>query len=319
MGGAVAASALNHILGVVVSSRAGSGSGKRGVLPVITSVRAELEQARKQVPVVPGPDHTGVRIDGSKAEREEKKNFAQAFSDRLALAFADALRPDFAGILPARDDKGGVVKGTESPARTLKGVKRLDVNYSTIHLGLGLGVSIKTLNFRDPRSARYTKSVSRIDNELRAEAGDYHERQPFAVLCAVVFLPMDAAADGEVSSFAHAALTLRFRTGRKSHRDGPELFERLFVVLYESADDGHLGDVVCFDASLPPPKTGLPRAEDRTSLPQLMDEIKAAFYERNVPRKIFADSPEDGDKSEELENLERTDPQLFAPDDQTDE
>lgn len=294
-------------------------ASKKPAAVIVEDVRVELERARVQVSIVPGEDHTGVWLDGTKAEREDKKNFAQAFSDLLAVTFADALRVDFPNILPVRDAEGGVVKGTESPARTLKGVKKLDVNYSTIQLGLGLGVSIKTLNFRDPKSKRYTKNVSRIDNELRAEASDYHERQPFAVLAAVVFLPRDAAEDGEVSSFAHAALTYRFRTGRKSHRDGQELFERLYIALYEADDEELLGEVVCFDSSKPPPKRGVPRAADQMTLMQVVQDIKAAFYERNVPRKIFAESEEDADKTTELENLAKADPDLFAQEDDSPE
>src|SRR5262245_27500507 len=74
-------------------------------------------------------------------------------------------------------------------ARTAKGFKKLDVNYSTPELGLALGVSIKTINYRDPETKRYTKNYSRVDNELRAEAMDYHQRQPFAVLVGLLFLP----------------------------------------------------------------------------------------------------------------------------------
>jgi hypothetical protein len=284
------------------------------------SIRAELEATRRKFNLVPGPDSTGVRPDGSKAERDEKKNFAQTLSDLLAERVADSLRKDFPGILPQRDPDGGVVRGTESPARTLKGVKKLDVNYSTVQLGLGLGVSIKTLNFRDASSGRYTKNVSRIDNELRAEAGDYHERQPFAVLCGIVFLPADAADDGEISSFAHAALTFRYRRGRSSHRDGPELFERLYIALYEASETAHMGEVVCFDTGHPPPRRGLPRSNaGRMTLPQVIADIKAAFYERNLPKKIFADSPEEADKSAELDSLAKTDPELFASDDEPDE
>jgi hypothetical protein len=117
----------------------------------------------------------------------DKKNYAEAFSRALAQRFADALRGSFEGILP---DVKGV--GQESRARTGKGLKKLDVNYSTVELGLGLGVSIKTINFRDLKTGRYTKNYTRVDNELRAEAADYHERQPYSVLCAVFFLPSDA-------------------------------------------------------------------------------------------------------------------------------
>lgn len=295
----------------------------KGKLPAFDgTIRAELEKARIAAPVVPGPSQTGVFVgSGDTAKPEDKKNFAQALSEALAIKFADGLRPDFPTILPERDPTGGLIKGNESPVRTLKGVKKLDVNFSTVQLGLGLGVSIKTLNFRDAKTKRYTKNITRIDNELRAEAGDYHERQPFSVLAAVVFLPLDAASDGEasISSFAHAALTYRYRTGRKSHRDGYELFERLYIALYEATDPARLGEVVCFDVSRPPTKTGLPNAADRMTLQEVLVAIKDAFYERNVPKKIFAESDASADKTAELEELAAKDPKLFDTEDDAEE
>src|SRR5207237_4749262 len=109
----------------------------------------------------------------------------------LAVLAASRLRKTFPAITP-------LANGTrqESKARTGKGVKKLDVNYSTPELGLALGVSIKTLNFRDAGSKRYTKNATRIDNELRAEAMDYHKRQPYSVLVGVVFVPVDSCDDG---------------------------------------------------------------------------------------------------------------------------
>src|SRR6185312_15347887 len=139
--------------------------------------------------------------------------------------------------------------GQESRARTAKGVKKLDVNYSTLELGLGLGVSIKTINFPDKGTGRYTKNVTRVDNELRAEAQDYHERQPFAVMIALIFMPVDGCSDGKkgnMSSFAHAVLTFRGRAGRRSPTDGVALFERIFVALY-THDGRDRGKVEFFD------------------------------------------------------------------------
>jgi hypothetical protein len=141
----------------------------------------------------------------------DKKNYAEAFSRALAQRFADALRGSFDGILP---DVKGV--GQESRARTGKGLKKLDVNYSTVELGLGLGVSIKTINFRDLKTGRYTKNYTRVDNELRAEAADYHERQPYSVLCAVVFLPSDACEDGSKGAIEFRSSDSSFSTSSRS-------------------------------------------------------------------------------------------------------
>lgn len=124
------------------------------------------------------------------SERAGKKNFGEYFSRQLANRFSLALSHWFDGILP---DVTG--RGHESKARTAKGYKKLDVNYSTAALGLGLGVSIKTANSRDPVSKRFSKNITRIDAELRAESADYHERQPYAVMIAVICFPMAACHD----------------------------------------------------------------------------------------------------------------------------
>ena len=76
------------------------------------------------------------------APATEKKNYAERFSRALAICMASALRPSFPGITPSETGEK-----QEAAARTAKGFKKLDVNYSTSELGLALGVSIKTLNF----------------------------------------------------------------------------------------------------------------------------------------------------------------------------
>lgn len=213
----------------------------------------------------------------------DKKNYAESLSRALAQRFADALRRSFDGILPDVDGSG-----QESRARTGKGLKKLDVNYSTIELGLGLGVSIKTINFRDARTRRYTKNYTRVDNELRAEAADYHERQPYAVLCAVVFVPLDACDDGgrnAPSSFGQAVQIFRFRAGREKPADDPTLFERVLVGLYDSERD--FGRVCFFDVMDAPPRTGRPRA--LKSFREAVEAIVDAYDRRNKTKFKWAD------------------------------
>ncbi|MGO8798898.1 MAG: hypothetical protein ACLQJL_07405 [Roseiarcus sp.] len=214
----------------------------------------------------------------------DKKNYAELLSRALSQRFADALRNSFEGILP--DVRGG---GQESRARTGKGLKKLDVNYSTVELGLGLGVSIKTINFRDARTKRYTKNYTRVDNELRAEAADYHERQPYAVLCAVVFLPLDACDDGgksAPSSFGQAIQIFRYRAGREKPADDATLFERVLVGLYDS-DDRDFGRVCFFDAMDDPPRNGRPRVSK--SFQEAVDTIVDAYDRRNKTKFKWAD------------------------------
>jgi hypothetical protein len=217
----------------------------------------------------------------------QKKNYAETLSRELAQSFADRLRPTFAGILP---DPNG--KGQESRARTSKGVKKLDVNYSTVELGLGLGVSIKTINFRDAASKRYTKNYTRADGELRAEASDYHERQPYAVMVAVIFLPADACDDAPTatSSFGAAVKIFRSRAGRLSHADAPMLFERVFIGTYDVSEDG-FGRVGFFDVMNAPPRSGRPRA--LMDFDGLISEIIRTYDRRNAPPFVWADGSEE--------------------------
>lgn len=213
-----------------------------------------------------------------------KKNYAEVLSRALATRFANELRQSFPGILP--DAQG---RGQESRARTAKGVKKLDVNYSTAELGLGLGVSIKTINFRDAATGRYTKNYTRADGELRAEASDYHVRQPYAVMVAVVFLPLDACDDAkkDPSSFGQAVKIFRFRGGRDEPTDDPNLFEAVFIGLYDT-DPARFGDVTFFDVRKAPPKSGRP--EDMMSFEELVTEIRRTYDLRNSPVFEWADA-----------------------------
>jgi hypothetical protein len=222
----------------------------------------------------------------------EKKNYAEVLSRLLAQRFADALRSRYQGILPERDGQGH-----ESRARTAKGFKKLDVNYSTLELGLALGISIKTINFRDAKTGRYTKNFTRVDNELRAEAADYHQRQPYAVMVGLVFLPADACDDGgkSPSSFGQAVKVLRYRAGRVEPDDDPTLFEGIYVGLY-SVESRNFGEVGFFDVEKAPPKHGTPRA--LLTFEQLLDAINGCYERRNRSTFIWADEGADTDAPE---------------------
>ena len=223
------------------------------------------------------------------ALQREKKNYAERLSRQLAQQISDALRLHFQGILPTQTGKG-----QESVARTAKGFKKLDVNYSTTELGLGLGVSIKTVTAPDPRTKRYTKNYTRIDNELRAEAVDYHKRQPFAVMIALIFLPMDACHDAkapkaegekrepEPSSFGASVRIFRLRANRRGHQNDLDLFERVLIGLYESEGE-NFGRVYFFDVMDRPPRYGTPRASSLLTLDQTVELIRRTYDARNNP------------------------------------
>lgn len=217
------------------------------------------------------------------SERSAKGPYGARLSEAFAMMFANGLRPTFDGILPKADGTG-----QESRARTGKGFKKLDVNYSTVELGLGLGVSIKTVNYRDPETLRYTKNYSRVDNELRSEAMDYHERQPYSVLAAVLLLPLDSCNDashasGEethTSSFGAAIKYFSNRTPRTSPRDLPDKFERFFVGLYDVAQSS----LVFYDVARPkPPKARAPALDEVLSFESVLAEIVNTYDRRNKP------------------------------------
>jgi hypothetical protein len=248
----------------------------------ITTIHEALEKA-------------GIRPAETDAQAK-KKNYAEQLSRNISTCIANALRGRFPGIMPHED---GLQQ--ESPARTAKGLKKLDVNYSTPQLGLALGVSVKTISFRDSATNRYTKNYSRNDNELRAEATDYHQRQPYAVLVAVLFLPFDScddaggarrkADDTSVSSFGAAVKYFRARANRKTPRDDIDLFERFFVAVYEP-DGNKMGDTAFFDVMKPPPKNRRPAAAETVDFAGLIQAIDFTYRMRNEPPFRWADDPE---------------------------
>jgi hypothetical protein len=217
------------------------------------------------------PDHYWDYIE---IGRGQKKNFAQRFSNALAQKVADALRKSFPDILPSKDGKGH-----ESKSGGGETVKKLDVNYSTKGQGLGLAVSIKTINFRDEKTRRFTKNVKRADGELRAEAQDCHKWTPYAVLAAVIFLPREAALDAidSCSSLYHAWRVFSRRGGRKSHEEDGSKCERVFIGLYESAGE-RAYTVEFFDVASEPPERGVPTPV--LSFAAVIDQIEGTYVAR---------------------------------------
>jgi hypothetical protein len=141
---------------------------------------------------------------------------------------------------------------------------------------------------------RYTKNYTRIDNELRAEAVDYHKRQPFAVLVALIFLSIDACDDAkplkteakgrepEPSSFGAAVRIFRFRANRQDHQNDLDLFEQVLIGLYETEGEEAV-HVQFFDVMDRPPRRGRPRASTLLTLDQTIEAIRRNYDLRNNP------------------------------------
>jgi hypothetical protein len=269
-----------------------------------TPLRGVLDAAEPK----PSPD----------GDRGDKKNYAQRLSNLLATFLADALRQRFPDITPLPD-------GSQQEARVAVdgGQKRLDVKVTDPTLGLLLNISIKTYSFRDydngrRRLGRWTKNIVRNDHELRGEAMVLHQRQPYSVLIAVLFEPFatcddgdpDSKADVNKSSFAHHVATLYKRSGRGKRpvygagstawvdfgADDPryELFERVFIALYETEGDSR-GEVRFFDVEKSPPRNGRPKTSDTLSLEQFSAIVDSEVGRRNRIAPTWAPAEPDGE------------------------
>lgn len=211
----------------------------------------------------------------------EKTNYAVRFADKMAEELARDLIPLFPGIDAS----------TKRTAHSSKGKKQLDINFSTAKLGLALGVSLKSVHLRENAgSGRYTHNMKRNDEELGTEAAVYHERQPYAVMVAVMFLPFDSCTDGKKgpSSFGSWVKSLRPRVGRSAPDDQISLFEKGYIALYEP--DG--SDLKFFDIQSAPPKQGIPQLDGdllgRDGFPrrllsyeEFVKEVYQAYQRRN--------------------------------------
>lgn len=240
------------------SSELRHGGDRKAIQERVKRLRSELAKTLSET------DFEIVEVTG----RAAKRNLAQRFSASIAQKIADSLRPDFPGIWP--DETGA---GHESLSRGARGLKKLDVNFSTQQGGLGLAVSVKTINFPDEGSKRFTKNVKRVDGELRAEAQDCHEYHPYAVIAVYLFMPEEAARDGTTrSSVRHAGEVLAERAGRKKPDDPHHLVELAFIGIYDDAG------AVRFHRPSEIPEQGEP-AESLT-FNQTLEEVKATYRAR---------------------------------------
>lgn len=217
--------------------------------------------------------------------RAQKKNWAQRLSNGLALVIADELRPKYprARVTPRPDGTGQEFSVGGRVDR-----KRTDVGVWDDSAGLVAGVSVKTYTFRDTHGAkgsqparlgRYVRNMKRNDMELRDEADTLHRRQPYAVLVALLFMNNDACWDGITgqSSFAHAVFTLRKRTGRSGPEARFDLFEQVYIGVFDDA-----GDVRFFDVRQSPRRNQPPASAQTISLAEMIDRLDDAFVLRHT-------------------------------------
>jgi hypothetical protein len=264
---------------------------RQGDLKRITTLRQVLDAAEPRP-----PDTASDPVEKRKLS-ELKRTYATRFADKMAVCIANGLRDMFPGVLPGEDGKG-----VESPAQSVRGPKKLDVNYSTPQLGLGFGISLKSVHFHEKAVRGYIHNRKRNDEELRTEASGYHQRQPYAVMVAVVFLPDGACEDGsaeKASSFGEWVKYLRPLALRRDPTDDIARFEKVFIALY----DREGARMEFFDVEQAPLKHGRPR--NLLTYQMFLEEIEKAYLRRNAAEFEWADGDDgreddmSGDDSED--------------------
>lgn len=172
------------------------------------------------------------------ANRETKKRYSEATSHAVAQAIADELR--HRGLDAARPAPPGVLDKSGAERRMAGGIgaKKVDVTWSTEESGLLLGLSIKTINFRDRRTRNYQKNLTNRRGDMLFEGVTLHRRFPYAVLGGLFFLDKGAATDQTKkrrSTFLNAHARFQLFTGRDDPGGRDEQYERLYIMLMDAS------------------------------------------------------------------------------------
>jgi hypothetical protein len=171
------------------------------------------------------------------ALQPEKRRYSELMSAAIALAFGEELRAR--GMPEARPSGPGEVGGSGAERRLAGGIgaKKVDVTWATEESGLLLGISVKTISFRDRATRNFQKNLTNRRGDMLIEAVTLHRRFPYAVLMGLLFLDKDARTDGTSkrrSTFDNAFPRLRLFTGRSDPAGRDEQFERLYLLLVDA-------------------------------------------------------------------------------------
>ena len=202
-----------------------------------------------------------------------KRRSSEIMSEAIASALAQELRSR--GLGGTRPAPPGTIGGSGAERRLSGGLgaKRVDVSWSTEEFGLLLGMSIKTINFRDQRTGNFQKNLTNRRGDMLFEAVTLHQRFPYSVL--VGLLCLDSAAEGDGtekrrSTFLNAHTRLRLFTNRSDPAGRSEQFERFYVALVDGESE--------------PPTFRLFRvgdAETKISIDEFFDQTINLLAERN--------------------------------------
>lgn len=210
-----------------------------------------------------------------------KKAYSEKISSVVAGAVAHELRER--GLTGARPAPPGELDTSGAERRMAGGIgaKKVDVTWATEEAGLLLGISIKTINFRDNRTKNFQKNLTNRRGDMLFEAVTLHRRFPYAVLGGLFFLDKGAAHDQTVrrrATFLNAHTRLQLFTGREDPGGRDEQYERLYLVLLD-ASSLHAD----FDAYL----VGKP--EKAIAMTKALDELLSVAAIRNSDFYEFKD------------------------------
>lgn len=222
------------------------------------------------------------------ASSDTKKAYSEAMSAAIAVTIGAELRRR--GCKEARPAEPGELGGSGAERRMAGGIgaKKVDVTWATEESGLLLGISIKTINFRDVRTRNFQKNLTNRRGDMLIEAVTLHRRFPYAVLAGLFFLDAGAETDhlrqdGNAPrrrpTFINAHQRLKLFTGRRDPHDRDEQFERFYLILVEATPTA--SSIRAF--AVGDPDTEIP-------INHLLDELMALVAERNPDFYEFDDT-----------------------------
>lgn len=207
------------------------------------------------------------------AAQSEKKRYSELVSEVVAQAIAEELRQR--GLKEARPAPPGHLDSSGAERRMAGGLgaKKVDVTWATEEAGLLLAVSIKSINFKDSRTANYQKNLVNRRGDMLMEAVTLHRRFPYAVLAAFFFLDQGAETDNTLrrkSTFINAHARLKLFTGRNDPAGRDEQFERFYLFLLDA--NSPVARIRAYEVGKP----------DRViAMDSIMEELLTIVAERN--------------------------------------
>lgn len=207
------------------------------------------------------------------ASQADKKRYSELVSQSVALAVASELKSR--GMKEARPGAVGEFDQSGAERRMAGGIgaKKVDVTWATEESGLLLGISIKTINFRDPRTKNFQKNLTNRRSDMLVEAVTLHRRFPYSVLAGFFFLDKEAENDDtskRKSTFLNAHARMKLFTGRPDPAARDEQFERLYIFLLDASASQF--DLRAYEVG---------KSEQILTLEQIFDELLILIAERN--------------------------------------